>query len=108
MYTWLVLVGAIATEVAGTSCLKLSDGFSRPGPSVAVVGFYALSFVLLAYVLKSVDVGVAYAIWSGLGTALVAAVGVLFFGEAVTLARLLSLCLIVMGVVGLQLTGSVD
>ncbi len=107
MYTWLVLVGAIATEVAGTSCLKLSDGFSRPGPSVAAVGCYALSFVLLAYVLKSVDVGVAYAIWSGLGTALVAAVGVLFFGEAVTLARLLSLCLIVMGVVGLQLTGSV-
>ena len=107
MYTWLVLVGAIATEVAGTSCLKLSDGFSQPGPSVAVVGFYALSFLMLAYVLKSVDVGVAYAIWSGLGTALIAAVGVLFFGEAFTLARLLSLCLIVMGVVGLQLTGSV-
>ena len=73
MYTWLVLVGAIAAEVSGTAC----------------------------------HVGVAYAIWAGLGTALVAVVGVLVFGEAVTLARLLSLCLIVMGVVGLQLTGSV-
>ena len=63
--------------------------------------------ILLAHVLRSVDVGVAYAIWSGLGTALVAVVGVLVFGEVITLARLSSLCLIVMGVVGLQLTGSV-
>lgn len=107
MHTWLILIAAIATEVAGTSFLKLSDGFTRLAPSVAVVGFYSLSFVLLAYVLRSVDVGVAYAVWSGLGTALVAATGVLFFGEAVTVPRLLSLSLIVAGVAGLQLTGSV-
>jgi len=108
MHTWLMLVAAIATEVAGTAFLKASDGFSRPGPALAVVGFYLLSFVLLAQVLRSVDVGVAYAIWSGLGTALVAASGVLFFGEAITAVRLLSLCLIVGGVVGLQLTNSVQ
>ncbi len=108
MHTWLVLGAAILAEVAGTTCLRLSDGFSRLGSSAAVVGFYTLSFFLLAQVLKSVDVGVAYAIWAGLGTALVAAVGVLVFGEAITLARLLSLGLIVTGVVGLHLTGSVD
>ena len=107
MNTWLLLGAAIVAEVAGTSFLKLSDGFSRPGPTLAVVGFYTLSFLLLAYVLRSIDVGVAYAIWAGLGTALVAAVGVLVFGEAITLARLLSLSLIVTGVVGLHLTGSV-
>ncbi len=107
MNTWLLLGAAIVAEVAGTSFLKLSDGFSRPGPSVAMVGLYTLSFLLLAHVLRFIDVGVAYAIWAGLGTALVAAVGVLVFGEALTLARLLSLGLIVTGVVGLHLTGSV-
>jgi len=77
MQSWLLLVAAIAAEVGGTTCLKLSAGFSRSVPSMGVVCLYAVSFVCLASVLKTIDMGVAYAIWSGLGTALVAAAGIL-------------------------------
>ena len=107
MQAWVVLVAAIAAEVGGTTCLKLSDGFSRLLPSVGVVVLYALSFVFLASVLKTIDVGVAYAIWAGLGTALVASVGFLVFGEPLSAARLLSIGFIIVGVVGLQLSGAV-
>jgi len=107
MQSWFVLVAAIAAEVGGTTCLKLSEGFSRPLPSLGVVVLYALSFVFLAWVLKTIDLGVAYAIWAGLGTALVATVGFLAFGEAISSVRLLSIGLIILGVVGLQLSGAV-
>jgi small multidrug resistance pump len=107
MHAWVVLVAAIAAGVGGTTCLKLSDGFSRLLPSVGVVVLYALSFVFLASVLKTIDVGVAYAIWAGLGTALVASVGFLVFGEPLSAARLLSIGFIIVGVVGLQLSGAV-
>jgi len=107
MQSWFLLVAAIAAEVGGTTCLKLSEGFSRLVPSLAVVVLYTLSFVFLASVLKSIDLGVAYAIWAGLGTALVAGVGFLVFGEAISAVRLLSIGLIILGVVGLQLSGAV-
>jgi len=93
--------------VGGTTCLKLSYGFSRLVPSLGVVVLYSLAFVLLAAVLKSIDMSVAYAIWSGVGTALVAAIGILIFGEPLSAARLVSLGFIILGVVGLQLTGAV-
>ncbi len=107
MQSWLLLVAAITAEVGGTTCLKLSDGFSRLAPSIGVVLFYPLSFVLLAIVLKHVDVSVAYAIWSGLGTTLVAAIGMLFLAEPVTGGRLVSMGFIIVGVVGLQLSDAV-
>ena len=107
MQSWFVLIAAIAAEVGGTTCLKLSYGFSRLVPSLGVFVLYSLSFVLLAAVLKAIDVSVAYAIWSGVGTALVAAIGILIFGEPLSAARLVSLGLIILGVVGLQLTGAV-
>lgn len=107
MHSWLLLLAAITAEVGGTTCLKLSDGFSRLGPSIGVVVLYALAFVFLAAVLKSMDVSVAYAIWSGVGTALIAAVGILIFGEPISGLRLVSLGLIVAGVVGLQLSGAI-
>ena len=106
MQSWFLLCAAIVAEVGGTTCLKLSDGFSRLIPSLGVVVLYSLSFVLLAAVLKAVDVSVAYAIWSGLGTALVAVIGILIFGEPLTAARLVSLGFVIVGVVGLQLTGA--
>ena len=84
--------------------LKLSDGFSRLGPTLGTLVLYGLSFYLLALVLRSFDVGVAYAIWSGLGTALVVVAGVIFFGEELTAARAASIALIILGVVGLQWT----
>jgi small multidrug resistance pump len=107
MHSWLLLMGAIVAEVGGTTCLKLSYGFSRLVPSLGVVVLYSLSFVLLATVLKAMDVSVAYAIWSGVGTALVAAIGILVFGEPLSAARLVSVGFIILGVVGLQLTGAV-
>ena len=106
MSIWLLLVAAIAAEVSGTTAMKLSEGFTRTGPTAWVVASYSASFVLLAQVLKSMDVGVAYAIWSGLGTAFVALIGVYYFGEPVTAGRVLSLTLIIIGVVGLQISGT--
>ena len=104
MNHWVLLGTAILAEVAGTSLMKLSDGFSRLGPTVGTLVLYGLSFYLLALVLRSLDVGATYAIWSGLGTALVVMVGVIFFGEELTAARAASIALIILGVVGLQWT----
>lgn len=104
MHYWILLATAILVEVAGTSMLKLSDGFTRLGPTVATLVLYGVSFYLLALVLRSLDVGVTYAIWSGLGTALVVIAGVIFFGEQLTIARAASIALIILGVVGLQWT----
>lgn len=66
MQHWFILAGAIVLEVAGTTSMKLSQGFTRLGPSVLIFVFYGLSFVALTLALKKVDVGVAYAIWAGL------------------------------------------
>ncbi len=107
MQSWVLLIAAIAAEVGGTTCLKLSDGLSKLAPSVGVVVCYPVSFVFLAIVLKSMDVSVAYAIWSGLGTALIAIIGFWIFGEPMSGIRVASLGLIVAGVVGLQLSGAV-
>ncbi|MEZ5077928.1 MAG: multidrug efflux SMR transporter [Solirubrobacterales bacterium] len=93
------MASAIASEVGATTCLKLADGFTKPVPSVGVVVGYAAAFVLLALVLKSMSVGVVYAIWAGTGTALVAVVSALFLGEAIEWPAWLGICLIVVGVV---------
>ena len=76
-----MLAGAIAAEVAATTAMKYSEGFSRLGPSLITLLGYVLSFALLAQTLKSVSIGTAYAIWSGIGTAAVATLGLLLFGE---------------------------
>ncbi|MEU7898731.1 multidrug efflux SMR transporter [Nonomuraea sp. NPDC049152] len=103
---WLLLFGAIATEVVATSALKLSNGFSHLGWSVVVAVGYIASFVLLAQVLKMhMDVGTAYAVWSGVGTAAIALIGALFLGESLTLVKLAGILLIIGGVVVLNLAG---
>ena len=103
--TWLYLVLAILLEVSGTTCMKLSEGFTRMLPSILLVVFYTLSFGMLTLALKKIDVSVAYAIWSGVGTALIASIGVLWFREPATAMKLISLGLIIIGVVGLNLSG---
>jgi len=103
---WLTLTAAIVLEVMGTTSMKLSEGFTRLAPSIGVFVFYTASLGLLTLALKKWDVSVAYAIWSGLGTALIVAVGVLWFGEALTWMRAVSILLILVGVVGLNLGGS--
>jgi len=99
---WILLALAIVSEVFGTLSLKLSNGFTVFGPSVAVVAGYGLSFFLLAQVLKSMEIGTAYATWAGLGTALVAIAGIIIFNETMTLAKAVSFVLIVTGVIGLH------
>jgi small multidrug resistance pump len=103
MWHWLLLLGAIALEVCGTTCMKLSEGFTKALPSVLLFVFYAGSFVALTFVLKKIDVSVTYAIWSGLGTVLISAIGMLWFREPATAVRLACIGLIVVGCVGLNL-----
>ncbi|MFI6511071.1 DMT family transporter [Streptosporangium sp. NPDC050855] len=103
---WLILAAAIIVEVVATTALKLSDGFSHKGWALVVVAGYAAAFLLLAQVLKlHMDVGTAYAVWAGAGTAAVAAIGVLFLGESINLAKAAGIALIIGGVVVLNLAG---
>lgn len=97
MNPWLLLAFAIILELSGTICLKLSYGFSRLLPSIGVVCFYLGSFALMAQSLKSLEVGIVYAIWAGVGTALIAIVGILAFGESITAFKILGLLLIIGG-----------
>jgi small multidrug resistance pump len=84
--------------------MKLSEGFSKLVPSVLVLFFYALSIIALTFAVNRLDVSVAYAVWSGMGTALVAMIGLWFFQESVTTIKVVALGLIVVGVVMLHLT----
>lgn len=103
--SWLYLATAIVLEVAGTTSMKLSEGFTRATPSVLIFVFYALSFGALTLALKRIEISVAYAIWSGVGTALIALIGFVWFREPATALKLVSLALIVAGVLGLHLAG---
>ncbi len=100
---WILLIVAIVLEVAGTTNMKLSEGFSKLVPSVLVLFFYALSIIALTFAVNRLDVSVAYAVWSGMGTALVAMIGLWFFQESVTTIKVVALGLIVVGVVMLHL-----
>jgi small multidrug resistance pump len=103
MKYWLILGLAIGLEVAGTISMKLSDGFSKLVPSILIFVFYAASFAALTFTLKKIEISVAYAVWSGVGTALIATIGILYFKEAATTLKFVSLFLIVAGVVGLKI-----
>ena len=102
----LFLSIAIVAEVAGTVALKFTNGFTNPGPTAAVVIGYGLSFWMLALVLRDMPIGLTYAVWAAVGTALIAAIGIVAFGEPATGLKLLSLGLIIAGVVGLNMAGS--
>jgi len=101
---WLLL--AIASEVVATSALKASDGFTRLGPAVVVVVGYATSFYFLALTLRDIPLGVTYAVWSGIGTAAIAIIGVVFFRETLGWAGIAGITLIVLGVVLLNASGA--
>ncbi|MEV2217703.1 multidrug efflux SMR transporter [Streptomyces sp. NPDC050997] len=103
---YLLLVGAIAAEVAATTAMKYSDGFSRLVPSLLTVLGYVVSFTLLAQTLRTVSIGTAYAIWAGVGTAAIATIGIVFLGDGMTLAKAGGIALIIVGVVVLNLDGA--
>ncbi len=102
---WVYLMLAIVTEVAGTTSMKVSEGFTKFAPSILIFVFYGFSLVLLTLSLKRLDVSLAYAVWSGMGTALIATIGILWFREPMTAVKLVSLALIIVGVLGLNLGG---
>jgi len=102
MQQWIYLGIAIVSEVIGTSALNASAGFSRLWPSLVVVAGYAVAFYCLSLALKSIPVGVAYAIWSGVGVALIALVGWVIFGQALDAPAVIGIALIVAGVVVLN------
>ncbi|UPT75341.1 MAG: multidrug efflux SMR transporter [Elusimicrobiota bacterium] len=101
-WAWIVLAGLC--EIAWAVGLKLSDGFRRPGITAATVAVMILSFVLLAQGMRRLPAGTSYAVWTGIGAAGTAIVGMAFLGESAAPARLVSLGLIVAGIVGLKLS----
>lgn len=101
-----LLAAAIAAEVAGTTAMKYSEGFSRLWPSLITVVSYVLAFALLAQTLKTLSVGTAYAIWAGVGTAAIAAIGVIFMGESTSFAKIAGIALVIAGVVLLNVGGA--
>ena len=105
MMAWLLLMIAGAFEVGFALSLKASDGFSKLIPSILFVVFAIASLALLNAALKSLPVGTAYAVWTGIGAAGTALVGMLVMGEAFTLSRIGFIGLILIGVIGLQLSG---
>jgi small multidrug resistance pump len=103
---WLYL--AISLEVAATVCMKLSDGCSRAIPSVLMVLFYGVSFFPTAMALRRLDVGMAYAVWSAVGTTLITLIGMVLFKEQMSLTKMAALGMIIFGVVMLNLTGKTE
>ncbi len=99
MNAYLSLGLAIVAEVVATSALKASDGMSRPGPALLVVVGYGAAFWLLSLTLRSLPVGIVYAVWSGVGIAGIAVIGALLFGERLGVAHALGMGLIIAGVV---------
>ncbi|NBP87841.1 MAG: QacE family quaternary ammonium compound efflux SMR transporter [Planctomycetia bacterium] len=102
MKPWLTLAAAIVAEVVGTSFLKASHGFTKPLPVLAVVVGYGLSFYLLSLTLQTIPVGVAYAVWSGVGLVLIATIGWLAYGQSLDLPAIIGMGLILAGVVVLN------
>ena len=99
--SWLTLSLAILLEICGTTCMKLSQGFTRLLPSILIFVFYALSFVSFTFALKRIDLGFAYAVWAGIGVLLIGAIGVFYFKEPISAMKIASMVLIAVGVAGL-------
>lgn len=103
-YTYLGL--AIGVEIVATSLLKTTEGFTKPLPTAACLLGYAFSFFMLSLTVKDLSVGTAYALWSGIGTATVAAIGVVVLGETIDAIKVAGLALIIAGVVALNLSSA--
>src|SRR5262245_4430771 len=102
MRPWAMLSLGILLEVLGTTCMKLSNGFVKPWPSFMIFAFYGLSLTALTVALRDIDISIAYGIWSALGTVLIVTIGLVWFREPATVARLFWLVVILCGVIGLR------
>ena len=102
--SWISLGIAIIFGVLGTISMKLSHGLQRPKPVFYLALFYTISFIALTFAMKYLELSVVYAVWSGVGTILVAAIGIFYFNEKVSLRKIIFLALIVFGVIGMHLS----
>jgi len=102
MNSYYLLLLAILFEVCGTTCMKLSQGFSRLLSSFLIFVFYSISFFFFTLAIKGMDISIAYAIWAGLGTALITVVGIFGFREPVNVLKIVSLFVVVVEVIGLD------
>jgi len=107
MSAWLYLLAAIGFEIIGTAFLKMSDGFEKPMLGMMSIGAYTFSFWMLAPALKTIPVGIAYAIWAGVGIVAVAVIGFFFFEQRLQMLQYGFIALILIGAVGLRLTTEV-
>ena len=102
---WLLLLLAVSAEIVGTSCLKLTQGFSRPLPTVVVLAAYAIAFLLLSRVVETIPLGITYALWSGIGIVAIVLVGLLAYKQVPTPGQVIGMGLIAAGVVLVNLQG---
>ena len=103
---WVILFIAGLLEVVWALLLKQSDGFSKPMPTIGFVVSLAASMLLLSYALRTLPVGTAYAVWTGIGAAGTAIIGILWLGESRDVLKLISLVMLVGGIIGMRLTSS--
>jgi len=106
MQGWLYMIASILFEVAGTTSMKLSEGLTRLYPTLAIFVCYGISFAFFAVAVKRIELSTAYAVWSGLGAALITLIGILYFKDSAGVLKIASIVLIVIGVVGLNVSGS--
>lgn len=105
--SWIYLIIAIIFEVLGTTSMKLSQGFTKILPSIAIFVFYLASLALVTLAVKKIDVSISYPLWAGLGTTLIALIGFFYFKEPFTAIKAISIGLIIAGIIGLNLSGVV-
>ncbi|MBP2034126.1 small multidrug resistance pump [Clostridium algifaecis] len=103
---WIYLIIAIAFETLGTTCMKLSEGFTKVLPALGTLITYVLCFIFLSMSLKKISVSVAYAIWGAAGTTIIAIIGVIVFKESINILKVISILFIILGVIGLNLSST--
>lgn len=101
--SWVILYTAIALEISGTYAMKLSDGFTRITPSICVIILYCCSLCSMSIAIRKIDLGVAYAVWSGVGIIATSVIGATVFDEVVTARKAFSISVILLGVASLNL-----
>lgn len=105
---WLILALGMVVEIAGTTCMKLSDGFTKLVPSVLTFVLTGIGFAIFILALKRFELSMAYAIWSGLGIAFVSIIGMWYFKESVSVLKIVSLAVIAIGVIGLNISDIIN
>ena len=103
MLGWLFFILSLGFQIAGSTCLKLSDGFTKVLPSIGLLVFYGLCFSFLALAVKTIDISVAYAVWGGLGTSAIVIIGIVKFKESISIKKVISIAMIITGIIVLEL-----